>query len=51
MPISSKETYKIDYDKRHGVILEFIQRNRIRWKWNCEDMQFPLQSRATQENP
>jgi hypothetical protein len=28
MPISSDETYKFDYDKRHGVTLEFMQRER-----------------------
>ena len=24
MPISSEETYKFDYDKRHGITLEFM---------------------------
>lgn len=28
MPLSIDETYKFDYDKRHGVTLEFIQRDR-----------------------
>jgi hypothetical protein len=30
MPISIGESYKFDYDKRHGVVLEFIQRDRTR---------------------
>ena len=30
MPISIDESYKFDYDKRHGVALEFIQRDRTR---------------------
>jgi len=28
MPLSIDENYKFDYDKRHGVTLEFIQRDR-----------------------
>ena len=30
MPISTDESYKFDYDQRHGVTLEFIQRERTR---------------------
>ena len=29
MPISTRESYKFDYDKRHGVTLEFFKRDRI----------------------
>jgi len=33
MPISTDETYKFDYDKRHGVTLEFFQRDRTSGKF------------------
>jgi hypothetical protein len=29
MPTSNGETYNFDYDKRHGVTLEFIQLDKI----------------------
>lgn len=30
MPVSTEETYKFDYDRRHGVSLEFFQGDKTR---------------------
>jgi len=32
MPISNGETYRFDYGKRHGITLEFMQRDRTQSK-------------------